>query len=73
MYPHLGHGFSIQIYSVKPFFTYRSDVGSGEILIWENSKIISEQSEVAKINFAIKKHNQQITIVLFPTTSDFKI
>ena len=35
--------------SVKPFFTNKSGVGSGEILISENSKIISEQSEIAEI------------------------
>ena len=35
--------------SVKPFFTNKSGAGSGEIIISENNKIISEQSEIAEI------------------------
>ena len=35
--------------SVKPFLTFKSSTGSGEIILSENSKIISEQSEIAEI------------------------
>ena len=35
--------------SVKPFFTFKSSTGSGEIILSENSKIIFEQSEIAEI------------------------
>ena len=34
---------------VKPFFTNKSGSGSGEILKSKNSKIVSEQSEIAEI------------------------
>ena len=35
--------------SVKPFFSIKSGAGSEKIIISENSKIISEQSEIAEI------------------------
>ena len=35
--------------SVKPFLTFKSSTGSGEIILSENSKIIFEQSEIAEI------------------------
>ena len=34
--------------SVKPFLTFKSSTGSGEIILSENSKIIFEQSEIAE-------------------------
>ena len=35
--------------SVKPFLTFKSSTGSGEIILSENSKIIFEKSEIAEI------------------------
>ena len=35
--------------SVKPFLTFKSSTGSGEIILSGNSKIIFEQSEIAEI------------------------
>ena len=53
--------------SVKPFFINRSGAGSGKILISENSKIISEQSEIPGImnDFFVNVAADIVKITLF--------